>query len=136
MKGDKMHKLVDYICEELKTFEKKVGNGQQLSTTEVQYVDTLAHAKKNLLKGEEMMGGYSSRYDDYSNRYDMDADSHYSNARGRMNARRDSMGRYSRSGYAMSNDTMVEELRNLMHDAPDERTRKEFQSFIDRIERM
>lgn len=40
------------------------------------------------------------------------------------------MGRYSRD------DGMVEELRMLMQDAPDEHTRKEFQKFISKIEQM
>lgn len=137
-----MHKLVEYVCDELQDIEKKAEKGQ-LSMSEIEYADKLAHLKKNLLKGEEMMeedgysnaGDYSNR--GYSRRYDdnMNYNSRYSRARGRMNARRDSMGRYSR-GYSMSDDEMMKELRELMQDAPDDRTRKEFQSFIDRLERM
>lgn len=133
-----MHKLVDYVCDELKDIEKKAEKGQ-LSMSEIDYADKLAHLKKNLLKGEEMMDDGYSNTGDYGNRgynyrYDDDM-TRYSRARGRMNARRDSMGRYSR-GYSMSDDEMMKELRELMQDAPDERTRKEFQSFIDRLERM
>ena len=56
-----MHKLIDYICDELETLEKKAEKGK-LSMSEMEYVDMLAHTKKNLLKGEEMMdeGGQSS----------------------------------------------------------------------------
>lgn len=55
-------------------------------------------------------------------------------ARGR---RRDSMGRYSsEGGYSMAGDEMIDELRDLMQDAPDEQTRMEFQRFIQRIEQM
>ena len=136
-----MHKLIEYVCDELKDLEKKVETGQQLSMAEVEYGDKLAHFKKNLLKGEEMMeeDGYSNT-GDYSNRgynyrYD-DGMTRYSRARGRMNARRDSMGRYSRGRYSMADDEMMSELRELMQDAPDERTRKEFQTFIDKLERM
>lgn len=134
-----MHKLIDYVCDELKDIEKKAEKGQ-LSMSEIDYADKLAHLKKNLLKGEEMMAedGYSNTGDygnrGYNYRYD-DGMTRYSRARGRMNARRDSMGRYSR-GYSMSDDEMMKELRELMQDAPDDRTRKEFQSFIDRLERM
>lgn len=133
-----MHKLVEYVCDELQDIEKKAEKGQ-LSMSEIDYADKLAHLKKNLLKGEEMMDDGYSNTGDYSNRgynyrYD-DGMTRYSRARGRMNARRDSMGRYSR-GYSMSDDEMMKELRELMQDAPDERTRKEFQSFIDRLERM
>ena len=136
-----MHKLIEYVCDELKDLEKKVETGQQLSMAEVEYGDKLAHFKKNLLKGEEMMeeDGYSNT-GDYSNRgynyrYD-DGMTRYSRARGRMNAKRDSMGRYSRGRYSMADDEMMSELRELMQDAPDERTRKEFQTFIDKLERM
>ena len=39
--------------------------------------------------------------------------------------RRDGMGRYSRVG-----SDMIHELRELMDDAPDDKTRQEFQRFI------
>lgn len=42
---------------------------------------------------------------------------------------------YSREGYSRDGG-MVDELRELMQDAPDERTKQEFQRFIDKIERM
>ena len=54
-------------------------------------------------------------------------------ARGR---RRDSMGRYSSNGYSMAADGMIEELRDLMREAPDDQTRMEFQKFITKIEQM
>lgn len=135
-----MHKLVDFICSEIDDLERKVGNEGKLSMTEIEYADKLAHLKKNLLKGEEMMDDGYSNTGDYSNRgynyrYD-DGMTRYSRARGRMNARRDSMGRYSRGRYSMADDEMMSELRELMQDAPDERTRKEFQTFIDKLERM
>ena len=112
-----MHKLIKYACEELEDLERKAEKGGKLSMSELQYADTLAHLKKNLLKGEEMSGGdeYSSR--GYSRRmyYDGDRsyrdglyadgsyaypeenyvrpDGSYSRRRGR-----DSMGRYSSDG--------------------------------------
>lgn len=128
-----MHKLIDYICDELEELERKADKGK-LSMAEVQYGDMLAHFKKNLLKAEEMSEeGYSNRgyYGDergYSRRYD-DGRSY---ARGR---KRDSMGRYSR-GYSMATDEMTAELRDMMKDAPDDRTRMEFQRFIEKIESM
>lgn len=60
----------------------------------------------------------------------------YARGRGR-NARRDSMGRYSREGgYSYGAEDMVQELRELMQDAPDDRTRQEFERFIQKIEQM
>ena len=90
-------------------------------------IDALTHAIKSIKTTMAMM----------------EADSDHSYARGRgsyargRNARRDSMGRYSREqGYSMANDGMIMELRELMQDAPDERTRMEFQKFIRKIEQM
>ena len=124
-----MHKLIDYICDKLEDIERKVEKGAELSMTEVQYMDTLAHAKKNLMKAEEMAE------EGYSNGYDYDDGRSYARGR-RGNVRRDRMGRYSRRGYSMGNDEMVSELHALMENAPDEQTRREFQRFIDKIESM
>lgn len=145
-----MHKLIEYVCDELKELEHKADKDGKLSAAEVQYMDVLAHAKKNLLTGEAMMeadGEYSNSdgsYRYYRGGSYADGDGSYrgrSYARGRNNARRDSMGRYSgrgysRDGYSMDSDEMVSELRELMQDAPDDRTRQEFQRFIQKIESM
>ena len=118
-----MHKLIDYICDELDELERKSDKG--LSMAEVQYMDTLAHAKKNLLKAEEMDGGYSGMM------YPSDRSYGRSYAR-----RRDSMGRYSRRGYSMATEDMMSELRDLMDKAPDDMTKAEFRKFISKIETM
>ena len=155
-----MHKLMEYVCDELEELERKADKEGKLSMAEMQYVDLLAHTKKNLLKSEEMMGEddeYSMDGGSYamgrsyarggrggnqgggnSNRrssYEMGGSS-YARGRGR-NARRDSMGRYSREqGYSGNPEEMIQELRELMEDAPDDRTRQEFQKFIQKIEQM
>ena len=118
-----MDKLIDYICDELDELEHKVDKDGKLSMSEIQYVDVLAHAKKNLLKTEEMDGGYSMRGEGNS----------YARGRGR-NAKRDSMGRYSRR-YSMDRSDMVDELRTMMDTAPDDRTRMELEKMISKIER-
>ena len=111
-----MHKLIDYICDELDELERKADKG--LSMAEVQYMDTLAHAKKNLMKTEEL-GDYSNR--GYSRgRYYVDG----------------SYGRRRDRGYSMATGDMVHELRELMKDAPDEHTKREFEKFISKIETM
>ena len=131
-----MDKLIDYICTELEDLERKAEKGK-LSMAEMQYVDMLAHAKKNLLKGEEMMDGESYMYDDgYSRERDGNRGNRYMYARGR-NARRDSRGRYSSEGrYMMDAGDMVDQLRDMMEDAPDERTKMEFKRFIQKMEQM
>lgn len=90
-----MHKLMEYICDELEQLERKADKEGKLSMAEIQYMDTLLHAKKNLLTAEAMSG---EEDEEYSN-----AGGNYSYARGGgrgrgSNARRDSMGRYSRGG--------------------------------------
>ena len=130
-----MHKLIDFVCEELEDLERKVERGGKLSMTEVQYMDILAHTKKNLLKSEEMMeeGGYSM--DNYA--YSREG-RRYSNARmgrGRgSNASRDSMGRYSsnrysREGYSTEED-FRSELEELMREAPNEQVKQKLQMIM------
>ena len=143
-----MHKLMEYVCEEMEELERKADKDGKLSMAEMQYLDTLAHTKKNLLKADEMWeeSEYSEAMDgrgtSYRRSYDRDGrgtsyrydDGTMSMARGRRgNVRRDSMGRYSRAEGA---EMMVDELRELMQEAPDERTRMEFQKFIQKIEQM
>lgn len=140
-----MHKLMEYICDEMSDLERKAEKDGKLSVAEVQYLDTLAHTKKNLLKADEMSEeGYSGmtypryygddRTDGRSYRDGRSYNDGRSYARGR-NARRDSMGRYSR-GYSMANEDMMDELHELMEKAPDEMTKREFRKFIDKIETM
>lgn len=66
-----MHKLLDYVCDEMDDLDKKAEKGK-LSMSEIEYADKLAHLKKNILRSDELMGeGYSSRpYMDYSRRRD------------------------------------------------------------------
>ena len=122
--------LKDTLCKELEEYGRK----GKMNAGDLEVVDKLTHTIKNLDKiienydGEYSNRGYSMR-GDYSNRYD---NGQYSMARGRgSRAKRDSMGRYS-----SHNDMMIQELRELMEDAPDERTRMEFEQFIKKMEMM
>ena len=129
-----LHELKETLCRELETYARK----KELKAGDLEVVDKLTHTIKNL---DKVIENYS---DEYSGNYSM--------ARGRgTNAKRDSMGRYSSEyakdnmgGYSMrrydmdgyANDGMVAELRELMNDAPDERTRMEFERFIRKMETM
>ena len=164
-----MHKLIEYVCEELETLEKKAAKGS-MSAAEIEYADKLANLKKNLLKGEEMYsemedgeysgamggsyqrggrgggnrggnrgGGSSNRGGSYEGSYEGGSYEGGSYARGDgrgrgRNARRDSMGRYSSEGYSRAADDIVERMRDLMQDAPDDQTRQEIQRLISRME--
>lgn len=122
--------------------EKIRGAGGKLSAGDADYVDKLLHSLKSIkgvIKMEEeaeMDDGYSERmysrgYDRGSYRGSYDGGSY---GRGRMNARRDSMGRYSSNDGYSRGGNMVDELRELMMDAPDEQTRQEMQRLIDKMQ--
>lgn len=109
-----MHKLLTYVDAELADLERKVERDVSLTMTEIQYADTLLRMKKNILKTEDYSDSYGGGY----------------MGRGR-DARRDSRGRYA-DGYSRD---MVATMRDMMHNAPDEETRVEFQKFIDKLDR-
>lgn len=147
-----MHKLCEYIDDELKELEKKAATGGKLTGSEVQYGDLLAHFKKSLLTNEAMEGNdYSERGMSYADRrmnrdnrgmsYD-DGMSYgdYSGARGRgRNAKRDSIGRYAEYGYSRdyseAKEDMIDKLREMMNKEEPE-MRKEYQRFITKLESM
>lgn len=122
-----MHKLIDYVCGELEDIEKKSDKGN-LTMSEIQYADTLAHLKKNLLKCEKMEGEAEYSMMGYTSRT---MPTYYGNSYAAR--RRDSMGRYSRNGYSRSED-MAGQLRDMMEDAPDEMTRTEIQRLVSKLE--
>ena len=107
-----------------------------MSGSDLDYVDKLTHAIKSIKTTIAMVEadeGESGRYmPHYGGRYSYNDGYDYDMSHAR---RRDSMGRYTsrRSSYS---DGMVEELRTLMEDAPDEATKKEFRRFISKIESM
>lgn len=130
-----MDKLIDYMCDELEQLERKVDKGGKLSSQELQYLDTLAHAKKNLLTGDAMMspGEYSNDYSMRSGRY--------SNARGRgSNARRDSMGRYSSNSYGYSRDDekaeIMDTLQGVSESTNDNKMKRMIQNWMNEAENM
>ena len=143
---EELYKLKETLCTELEEYAKK----GKMSAGDLEIVDKLSHAIKNIDKiiekydESEYSGasGYSNRMNyerggrgGYSNERGGYSNENYSMARGRgSNARRDSRGRYSGEGY--SGHDMVMELRDLMEDAPDERTRMEFEKFIRKMEQM
>ena len=109
-----LYELKEKLCDELKSYGKK-----DLSAGSLDVVDKLAHTVKNLDKIID--GGEYSNYVPSGRSY-----------RGR---KRDAMGRYSMNNYSY-NEEMISELRDLMEEAPDEKTRQEFKRFIQKIESM
>lgn len=125
-----LYELKEKLCEELKKHGKK-----DLSAGSLDVVDKLSHTIKNL---DKIIENYDDEYSNASMNYrgrsyrgNGRSYEGMSNARGR---RRDSMGRYS-NNYSYDEE-MVAELRELMEEAPDERTKQEFKRFIQKIESM
>ena len=126
-----LYELKDMLLDKLKEYSKK----GDLTSSSLDVVDKLSHATKNICKiieDAESENGYSRANPYYDDR------SYGSYARGGRggNARRDSMGRYSRDGYSRDSGELMRELHELMEDAPDEKTRQEFQRFIQKMEQM
>lgn len=142
-----MHKLIEYICDELEELEKKAEKGG-LNSSEIQYADTLAHLKKNLLKGEElyeeMDGEYSGAMPDGMRRDRVMTGGSYrrgsyarGDGRGRgSRARRDAMGRYSSDGYSRDAADMKAELEDMMNDPKYEPVRADIERLMHKVEAM
>lgn len=138
-----LHELCETISESIKEANEKIrAAGGKLNGSDVDYVDKLTHALKSVKATIAMMedeDGYSNHYPYYMGGSYADGNMggnsnrsyRGSYARGGRSYRRG----YSREGYSRDGG-MVEELRELMQDAPDERTRQEFQRFIEKIEHM
>ena len=135
-----LHELCETLSEAIREANEKIrASGGKLNSGDTTYIDQLTHALKSVKATIAMMDeeGYSGHYPYYmGGSYDDGMNSNRS-MRGRSYAqRRDSRGRYS-NRYDYSRDGgMIEELRELMQDAPDERTKQEFQRFISKIESM
>ena len=137
---DDLTDLCETLADELeKTNEKLRKAGGELSAGDLEYVDKLTHALKSVKTIKAMEQSYYDNYSgDYKNPYygsnNMDRmrsyEKSYTNGRGRY-ARRDSMGRYSGD-----TSSIISELREIMENAPDDRTRDEFKRFISKIEAM
>ena len=127
-----LHEMCETLSHELGEANNKVRQGGgKLSGSDLDYVDKLTHALKSIkttIAMVEAEDGTSGMYPVYGRSYGYNTGSY---AR-----RRNSMGRYSSRGGYSRDDDMIAELRELMNDAPDEKTRQEFQRFIDKIERM
>ena len=138
-----IYQLKEMLCEELEEYGKK----GEMSTGSLEVIDKLAHAIKNIDKIIECYEeeGYSNEGQSGNGNMSMDGGSYA--RRGNRGGGRGYRGvnqygsyarggRYSREGGYSRNDGMVEELRKLMQDAPDDKTRQEFERFISKVESM
>lgn len=133
-----MHKIIEYLDDEMHEIESRISRGETLSAKELDTLKDLAKTKMAILTNEAMeeeYGGYSGRGGDYR-RYNSMNGMSYARGRGRY-AKRDSMGRYSSErgySYAEAKEDMVAELKELAKKAPDEKTRSEIEHFANEME--
>ena len=123
-----MHKIYDYICDELEKLEKEIERTGELTPTKLELADDLIDMKKNITKiwRLEEDGDYShGMYPDRVMR-----DNGMSMARGRRDVNRDAMGRYSRKG------DIIDRLHDIADNAPDEMSRREINKLISKMQEM
>ena len=116
-----LHELKENLCNELKEYGRK----GKVSAGDLDVVDKLTHTIKNL---DKIIENYD---EDYSSNYAYRGGNNYDGRYSMRGRKRDAMGRYSNR-----NDMMIHELRELMEEAPDDRTRSEFKQFISKMEMM
>ena len=121
--------LCDVLSDKIAEKTRKIKNGG-MSDGDLDTIDKLTHSLasvKKIMAFVEDEDGYSGNWPDGSYR-----DSYRGSYRGGSYARkRDSMGRYSR-GY--SRNDLADKMRELMMDAPDDRTRQEMQRMIEKLD--
>ena len=115
-----MHKLMEFVCDELKDIENKTSKGK-LTMQELQYADMLAHLKKSLLTIDAMESGDGYSRDDASCRRGRDS-------MGRYVSRDDGSYRYSRD-----NRELEEKLRDMERNAHDEETRRMVKEWMNQL---
>lgn len=138
-------KLMSLVENEIEAINR---NGKFKSREEIDAVYKLVDIAKDIseircmeedMDGESYADGMSYERGGRSYRYDGGS---YARGRGR-NARRDSMGRYSRESYRGGSyergysrdgkEEYKEQLRDMMEDAPDENTRQSIKRMIDNM---
>jgi hypothetical protein len=163
-----MHKIKEKLMDEIYKLEKDMekSNGGKISRSDMEWLKDLTEVVKNIDKIEmlEEGGGYSeeSNWMADGRMYGASYDDGMSYARGRgRNAKRDSMGRYSRDmmhhddmsyergasyartgrggrrgGYSRADakEEMIEKLEDMMHDAETPKEREAIKHCIMQIE--
>ena len=119
-------------------FNAIIANGKFRSREEIDSVYKLVDIVKDvhcIWAYEEDEDGYEEDDGSYRGGRSYRGGSSYA---GRRGAKRDSMGRYSRDGYGYrgrdAKQDYIDELHNLMENAPDENTRQSIKRMIDSMQ--
>ena len=115
--------LCDVLSEKISEKTRKIKNGG-MNDGDLETIDKLTHSLASVKKIMAFMED-----DGYSGNWPIDGSyrTTYRGSYARGGQRRDSMGRYSRNDLA-------DKMRELMHDAPDDRTRQEIQRMVEKLE--
>jgi hypothetical protein len=142
-----LHEMCETIGMAIHEANNKIKKaGGELSAGDICYIDQLTHALKSIKATIAMEegdyandGGASSRgsYEGASSRRGSYADGASSRGRSMMTGSREG-GHYSGRGYSRTGNMegMLEELRNMADEVPDERTRRELHAFAEKLEQM
>ena len=121
-KTEILHELCEALMEELETIAEKIRKSG-MSAGDLETVDKLSHALKSIKTTIAMMEADEGYSGEYRPRYGT-----YHDPRNNMSyaRKRDSMGRYSRRGYSYADnmDGLLDEMREMLPDRPDEKRRK------------
>lgn len=135
-----LYELKETLCKELEEYGQK----NDITASSLEVIDKLAHAVKNIGKIIEM---YEEEDEEYSmenrgsyrrgGRMSRDGGGSYAyDMRGGRNNRRG--GGRNRRSYAdgRSSEMMIEQLEDMMDDAPNERTKQEIQRLVTKMQEM
>lgn len=142
-----LYEMCEILSRELGEANDKIREaGGKLTVGDLEYVDKLTHAIKSvkttiaMIESEDEESGMYMPYGRSYARGDGNRGSRNENM-GRTYRdgssyarRRDSRGRYSSRRGSSYDNGMIEELRDLMEQAPDESTKKEFHKLITKLE--
>ena len=125
----KLHELKEKLMRELEDYSEN-GKFSKDDVESIKYITSAIDHICNIMEDSE---DYSMAMgSDYDGPYMRGNNPGMNYARGRgRNARRDSMGRYSRAG-----EDLAAQLRGMMQDAPDERIRSEIERLANKVEQM
>lgn len=131
---DSVYKLIDIAKDIYCIWQYEEGGGED----EMSYEGSMAYERGGRGSGRSYRGGYEGGYEGGS----------YARGRGR-GAKRDSMGRYAREGGSYRGGSyrggysrdggkqeFVENLREMMEEAPDDQTRQSIQRMIQQMEQQ
>lgn len=123
--------LCGVISDKISEKTRKIKNGG-MSDGDLETIDKLTHSLASVKKIMAFMEDDGEYIGNYPMSY---RESYRGSYRGGSyrNQRRDGMGRYSgERGY--SRNDLADKMRDLMMDAPDDRTRQEIQRMIEKLE--